>query len=205
LTSKKEKGPTMARQDETRTEKLAEITVNNDEEKRPAQPINSIVLIQFNIPVEIVPPTQGRILDADRERNHWHPSGFHRRPNEPHSCFLRRSSALLIVAGKTGSNNVLPVGLSALHLRYYMIERKVLCRVFDPAVLAGIFVALVDIGPRETDLSFRALDPDEFEQTEYGGKLEGDRHTPDVAVVEVDYLDLALGQQGDRPLPGDDL
>ena len=159
------------------------------------------ILIQFNVPIEVITPAQGRVLDSDCERYHGHPSRFHRRSNESHSSFLRGSPAFLIVARKTGRNDILPGSLTALHLWNDMVEREVFCRIFYSAVLAGVFVALINISPRETDFSLCMFDSDEFEKPEDGGEFERDGHTPDIPVVEVDYLDLALGEQRDCPLP----
>src|SRR5208283_3764202 len=156
----------------------------------------SSTLIQFNVPVEVITPAQGCIFDPHCKRDHRHPPGFHRYPDEPHLCFFRSPATLLIIARKTGRYDVLPRGFSTLHLGNNMVERQVLRRVFDPAILAEISVALVDIGPREPHLPFCAFYPDKFEKPEDGRQFERDGYTPDIPVIAIDHLHLSLGEQG---------
>ena len=85
-----------------------------------------------------------------------------------------------------------------------MVEGKVFRRIFRSAVLTEVFVALVDVGAGKPHFTARAPDLDELEQTEDRRKPEGEGNTTDIPVIGVDHLHLALSEQGDRPLPGND-
>src|SRR5512144_2795110 len=109
------------------------------------------VFVQFDIPVDVVPPAHRSILDSERQSDNRHPLWFCRSPDKPHACFTRRPATFLVIAGKTCCDDVLPRCFSALHLRDHVVKGEVLRWMLDAAVLAGVFVALVDIRPRETD------------------------------------------------------
>jgi len=163
------------------------------------------VFVQLYVPVQVVPPAQRRVPDPDGKRDHRHPPRLERRSDQSHARFTRGPAAFLVIARQTGGNDVLPRGITALNDRRHMIEGKFLGRIFTSAVLAGILVPQIDIGPREPDFLISAFDLDEFEQAQDGGKFERNSDATDFPVVEVDHLDFALREQGDRPLPGNDL
>jgi len=170
----------------------------------PAERVSAI-LIQLNVPIEVITPAHRSILDPDGKRYNRHPLRFYRWPDQSHARFPRRPAALPVVARETGSHNVLPRGSAALHLRNHVIKSQLLCGIFDTAVLTDIPVALIDIGAGKSDLPAGTFHFDKLEQAKNGRKLERDGHTANVPVIEIDHLHLALSQQGDRPLPGNDL
>ena len=109
-----------------------------------------LLLVQFHVPVQIIPPAQRRIFYADSQRDDRHPAGFYRLSNEAHSRFVRCSASLSVVAGKAGSDNIFPGSLPSLDLRSHMIERQVFGRIFYPAILTGIFISLINVGAGES-------------------------------------------------------
>jgi hypothetical protein len=86
-----------------------------------------------------------------------------------------------------------------------MVKGKLLYRMTNSTVLAGIFVSLVDVGTGKTHLASRPPYLDELEKTENGGKTEGDRNAPHFPVVHIDDFYLSLREKRDCSLPGNDL
>ena len=100
-----------------------------------------------------------------------------------------------LLQARQAGHEIFPGGLTALHLWNNVVEGQVLGGIFHAAVLAGIFIALVDIGAGESHFPAAALHFHQFEQPENGGQeFEGDGHAADVTIVEIDDLHLALGQ-----------
>ena len=163
------------------------------------------VVVQFEVPVQVVAPALGRAAqadrDADRRRRHRPP----RRADQPHARLVGRASALAPVARHAAGDDVLPVLAAALRHRHHVIERELWCREDVGAVLAGEFVARVDVGARERHVIEALLDADVAQQPDDRGQLEGKRDRADLAVVMRDDLDLALAPQRHRLLPVDDL
>ena len=90
-------------------------------------------------------------------------SDLHKRPplwppgfaNEMQSGFLRRAIGFLRIAFNAGANDVFPSRRTAAVARNDVIQIQILSFKYEPAVLAGIFVALKDVVARELDLFFR--------------------------------------------------
>jgi len=165
----------------------------------------SVILAQLNVPVEVVPPAEGCVFYADRHGDDGHPAGLCRLPDQPHLGFPRRPAPLLVVTAKACRHDIFPRSLTALHLGKNMVESQVLGGMLDATVLTGIFVPLIDVGAGEADFPGAALHFHQLEQTQDGGEFERDGHSADITIVEIDDFHLALGQQGDRPLPRYDL
>src|SRR5262249_53543872 len=109
------------------------------------------------------------------------------------------------VARDAARDDVLPVLPAALGDRHHMIERQVARREPVAAVLTPVIVARVDIRARKRYIIEASLDLDEPQQPDHRRQLEAESDGADLAVVDVDDLDLALAPQRDRLLPVDNL
>ncbi len=72
--------------------------------------------------------------------------------NQVQACFLWRVIGLFGIALDAGANNVLPRCRPAAVARDDMVQVQVLAFEDDAAILAGVFVPLKDVVPRELDL-----------------------------------------------------
>jgi len=165
----------------------------------------STAFVEFNVPIQIIAPAHGSIPDTKPERDNRHPFRFGGVPDQPHPGFPRGPATFLVVAGQTSRHDVLPRGPATLDLRNNMVKSELFSRITVAAVLAGVLVALIDIGTRKPDLPTRTPDLYKFKETQNGRKSKGDGHAPHFAVVEVDDLYFPLRKKGNGPLPRNDL
>ncbi len=121
--------------------------------------------------------------------------------NQSHARLFRRASTLLVVAVKAARDNVFPGFCPSLDNGYDMVESQVLGRALFPAILAGMMVPCIDVGPAELDMLEVLSDLYIFEETEDTGHLDGEADASDFAVVFSQDLYLALVKQGKRPFP----
>ena len=84
-----------------------------------------------------------------------------------------------------------------------MVKSEFLAAESCVAILAGVLVACVNIGPRElNDPAF--LDLHILQQSQDGGKLHRKSDTMNLLRILLNHLNLASEQQGDGSLPTDD-
>src|SRR5262249_1979944 len=121
---------------------------------------------------------------------------------ELHARLLRSPSALSLVAGHAGRDDVLPGRLAAERARYDVVVGDLAPSHAGAAVLAPAAVPRVDVLSRELDglpsAAERAEEPPDRRHLEN----ECDRSDLPVVVL-LDDLDLAEKEQRDGSLPGD--
>ena len=136
----------------------------------------------------------------------------------------RRAVALAAVAGHARADNVFPRRFAAAIARNNVVEIEVLAVELDPAILAGVVVALEDIVPRELHFLFRhpikekqqdhlrhanrernrAHHVSTFVATRKAEPLV-ERHRLERAAVGLDHLRMALIKKHERPLHAADV
>src|ERR1051325_342815 len=124
---------------------------------------------------------------------------------QPHARLSRGAPALLAIARHAAGDDVLPVFAAALRHRHDMVERQFRRRKRVVAVLAGVIVARVDVGPGERHVIEAAFYLDEAEEADDGGQLEAERNRPYLALVVRDHLHFSLAPERNRLLPVNDL
>jgi hypothetical protein len=82
-----------------------------------------------------------------------------------------------------------------------MIERQLLGPELVTTVLAGIAISSKDIDAGKFDRPVAILEPDQLEEPHYRGKLNGDRYSVDLSVVDLEDFNFALPEERDRLLP----
>src|SRR4029453_8330329 len=132
----------------------------------------SAFVVQLDVPVEVVTPRFRRVPKADSNSNCGSLVGTLGNPNEMHAGLLRRPATLLPVAGNAAGNDVFPILSAALGDRHDMIEGQLRCRKYLPAVLAGVVVPRVDVGPGERHVINLPLDFDISQQANDRGDVE---------------------------------
>ena len=105
--------------------------------------------------------------------------------NQTHPCFMGHPSTLLVIAVYAARHDVLPVLASMLRHWYHVTEGEIRHPELLIALLAGITVTRVDIGPRKRHAIELPLDFDEPEESNNTRQPEADRHYPDLAVVDI--------------------
>ena len=116
--------------------------------------ISPDIFTQLDVPVgevnEMFPTVMPRQAEVDlHEGTPLRPLGF---ADEVQSGLLRRAVGLARVALDAGADNVFPRGRPAAVARDDMVQVQILAVKNFTAVLAGVFVALKNIVPREFDL-----------------------------------------------------
>src|SRR5581483_9422260 len=112
--------------------------------------------------------------------------------DEPHARLFGRPAALSVVAPPAGRDDILPGLFAALGNRHNVVEGEVLGSKLLVAILAGIAVAGEDVYARELDGSMTVLQPDQLEQTHHGRQLNRNRHSMNVAIIDLQDFDFAL-------------
>ena len=82
------------------------------------------------------------------------PLGADRKASQEHAGLMRCAPALAAIALMAGADHVLPNGYAALRTGDDVIEIEFLARQSPVAVLAGQFVARIDIKTAEANLAF---------------------------------------------------
>src|SRR5574341_1838027 len=154
--------------------------------------------IQLHIPIEVIPPTLRRINDTDGNRDYRAPPRLHGLPNQPHPGFFRRSAAFPVVAAPAGRDDILPRLPSTLGNGHDVIEGELLRPVLMFTILAGIPVAGEDIDAGKLDRSMAVFQLHQPEQPHHGRKLDGNRDTVDLAIIDLEDFNLALPKQRNR-------
>jgi hypothetical protein len=97
-----------------------------------------------------------------------------------------------MIAPETARNDILPRFAAPLYNGYNVVKSQVFGGTPFPAVLAGVVVAGVNVGPAE----FRALktlaDFYIFEKPQHAGHFDGEAYASDLAIVFGQNLHLAL-------------
>jgi hypothetical protein len=78
-------------------------------------------LDNFNVPVQVIPPTIRNPLIPDRDSDGRNPTGPGRFPDEPHGGFPRAATAFLPVAFNATGDDVLPLGLATAVFGNHMV------------------------------------------------------------------------------------
>lgn len=110
-----------------------------------------------------------------------------------------------MVALEAAGDNIIPGLASPFDDRDDMIKCQVFRGALCAAILASVQIPGVDIGPAELDVLEALSHPDVFQETEHARHLDREAYAADFTVVLGQYLHLALEEQGDGPLPGDDV
>src|SRR5215470_7817603 len=176
-------------------------------ERRHPLPSSRSVL-ELTVPVRVVahecapalrhplPELEG---DAERLRQL---SRLRRSGPELHASLLRSPSALSLVAGHAGRDDVLPGRLAAERARDDVVVGDLVAPHAGAAVLAPAAVPRVDVLARELQRLPRAAE--RAEQPHDRRHLEDERDRPDLTVVVLlDDLDLAEEKERHGALPGD--
>jgi hypothetical protein len=164
----------------------------------------SRVRIQFQVPVEVIPPAFRRIADADGDGNDGTPARLHRPFFQLHAGFLRRAAAFLVVASPTGRHDVLPRLLPSLGDGHDVIERQFFRPEPMGAVLAGIAVARKNVDTGKLDGAVAVFQPDQLKQPHDRRELDREGNAVNLTVVDFEHFNFALPEERDRFLPMDD-
>ncbi len=148
---------------------------------------------QFDIPIEVIAPGLGRRPESDRDVEHARdPFGFFRTPYQFHSGFLRSASALSMIAFETAGNDVFPGFSTAIYNGFDMVKCEILRGMLFPAILAGVVIACINIGPAEFDTLGALSDLYILQEAENAGQLDGKADASDLAIVFGQNFNLAL-------------
>ena len=138
-------------------------------------------------------------------KNAGNPIGYLWLANQVHARFLGCTASFSMVALEAAGDYVTPGLASALHHGNDMVESQVLRGALGSAVLAGVQVAGVDIGPAEFDMLETLPHPDELQEPEHAGHPDTEADAVDLVVVFRQDFHLALEKQGDGALPRHDI
>ena len=164
------------------------------------------IVLEFDIPVQVVAPGLGRVAESYGEVQHrGHPFGFPGVADEPHSGFLRRAPPLPVVALETARDDIVPGFAAPSDDRNHVIKRQILTGTFFPAVLAGMMIAGVNIRPVEFHALKALMDFYIFQEPEDAGHFDGEADASDLAIVFGKNFDLALAEQTESSLPGNNV
>src|SRR5262245_47475171 len=161
-------------------------------------------LVPVYVPEEIVPPTLRSAVDAEAQGQGRKRLGPARPPDEAEAALLRRSIPLPAIAGNTARHDVVPALVPAPRHRDDVVKGELTGRKTVAAILARMVVPGVHVGPGEGYVREGTFHSDVTEQAQHRGELHPYRYAADLPVVDGDDFDLALEQERDGFLPGDD-
>lgn len=126
------------------------------------------------------------------------------RRKEPHPCLPRGPLALALIAGHTGGDHVLPVGLASARAGHYVIYGQSAPGRLSATILAGILVPNQDRtaceGQEET-----ARDSHKVDQPDNQWNIEGKPLGADLSLGSLHHLGFLLEKKDDSPSHGDDV
>lgn len=123
---------------------------------------------------------------------------------EPHTRLLGSSAPFALIAGLTSRNNILPALAASLNDGDNMIQGELILAKVMAAVLAAVRVSQEDVHAREAD-DLALLDRNIGQESQDGGNLDRNSNGADFLFRILDHLDLALKEQLEGALPGDDM
>src|SRR5262245_11525097 len=105
-----------------------------------------------------------------------------------HARLTRSASTLEPIAPYAAGDDVLPILAATVRDRHHVVEGQFGRREHLAAILTGVMVARIDVGPGERHVVEPALDLDEPEQADHGRELERERDSSYFAVMNRDHL-----------------
>jgi hypothetical protein len=118
-----------------------------------------------------------------------------------HACFFGRPPSLLVVARETAGHDVAPAFVSFPDDGNDMIEGEILRRALLPAILAGVVVPGVNIGPAELNVMETLPRFYIFEQSKHAGQFHSETDAADFFVIFRQNFNLALEKESQGALP----
>ena len=110
-----------------------------------------------------------------------------------------------MIAFEATGHNIVPGFSAPFDDRDHVIERQVLRRAFSAAVLADVIIPGVDVRAAELDVLEALANLHVFQEPEHTGELDREADASDLPVVLGQNFHLALVQQSQGTLPGNDI
>jgi hypothetical protein len=88
-----------------------------------------------------------------------------------------------VIAVKAAADYVVPGFSASFGSRDYMVEGEIFSRAFFPAILTGVVISGVNVGPAKFDMMEASPHLYVLEEPEHAGKLDGKTDASNLAVV----------------------
>jgi hypothetical protein len=113
-------------------------------------------------------------------------------PNQAHTGLFRCAPAFSIVAVQAARDDIVPRLAPTPDDRDDMIECKVFRGALGAAVLAGVQIPGIDVGPAEFDVLEALPHPDVSQESEHARHSDSKADAVDFAIIFSQHLHLAL-------------
>ena len=133
------------------------------------------------------------------------PFGFFGLADQPHPSLFRSAAAFLVITFKAAADNIIPSFSASVDDGDHMIESEIFRGTFFPAILTGVVVSCIDIGPAELHVMEAFPHLHILEEPEYARQFDGKADASNFAIVLGEYFDFALVKQTEGPFPGNDV
>jgi hypothetical protein len=110
-----------------------------------------------------------------------------------------------VITFKAAADDVVPGFSASSDYGDHMIEGEIFGGTFFPAILTGVVVPCINIGPAKLDMMQALPHLYVLEKPEHAGKLDGKTDASNLAIVLGEHFDFALVKQTQGPFPGNNV